>query len=33
VDSEGYVHAYNEPGLGAHIDFDMIEKNKIKEFF
>ena len=31
-DSEGYVHAYNEPGLGAHIDFEMIERNKIAEF-
>ncbi len=29
LDSEGYAHAYNEPGLGVHVDYDLIEKNKI----
>ena len=30
-DSEGYVYAYNEPGLGVDIDYDLIEKNKLGE--
>ena len=30
-DHEGYVHAYNEPGLGVHIDYDLIEKNKVAD--
>ncbi|MBN4064983.1 hypothetical protein JYU04_04525, partial [Dehalococcoides mccartyi] len=29
VDSEGNVHAFTKPGLGADIDFDLIERNKI----
>jgi L-alanine-DL-glutamate epimerase-like enolase superfamily enzyme len=29
IDAEGKVHAFNEPGLGAKIDFDLIERNKI----
>ena len=29
IDSEGNVHAFNGPGLGAEIDFDLIERNKI----
>ena len=29
VDSDGLVHAINEPGLGAQIDFDLIESNKL----
>ena len=29
VDGDGLVHAPNEPGLGAEIDFDLIEKKKI----
>lgn len=29
IDSNGIVHAFNEPGLGAKIDFDLIERNKI----
>jgi len=29
IDSEGNVHAFNRPGLGAEIDFDLIERNKI----
>ncbi len=29
VDSEGNVHPFNAPGLGAEIDFDLIERNKI----
>ena len=28
VDSDGLVHAFNEPGLGAKIDFEMIEAKK-----
>ena len=27
-DSNGLVHAFNEPGLGAKIDFDLIERKK-----
>jgi len=30
VDNEGFVHAFNEPGLGAQIDFDLIERKKIE---
>ena len=30
VDSEGLVHAFNEPGLGAKIDFDMIDNNTVE---
>ena len=29
VDAEGYVHAPTGPGLGAVIDFDLIERKKI----
>ncbi|MYD42665.1 MAG: mandelate racemase [Gammaproteobacteria bacterium] len=29
VDSNGLVHAFEEPGLGAKIDFELIERNKI----
>ena len=29
VDSEGFVHAPTEPGLGYEIDWDLIEHNKI----
>jgi len=29
IDSDGNVHAFNDPGLGAKIDFDLIERNKI----
>jgi L-alanine-DL-glutamate epimerase-like enolase superfamily enzyme len=29
IDKEGYVHAMNAPGLGAEIDFDLIERKKI----
>jgi len=29
IDSEGNVHAFNKPGLGADIDFELIERNKI----
>ena len=29
IDSEGNVHAFGKPGLGAEIDFDLIERNKI----
>ena len=29
VDENGMVHAFNEPGLGAKIDFDLIESNKL----
>lgn len=31
IDADGLVHAFNEPGLGAKIDFDLIEKNKIAQ--
>jgi len=29
VDGEGYVHAPTGPGLGAAIDFDLIERKKV----
>jgi L-alanine-DL-glutamate epimerase-like enolase superfamily enzyme len=29
VDAMGYVHAPTGPGLGAHIDFDLIERTKV----
>jgi L-alanine-DL-glutamate epimerase-like enolase superfamily enzyme len=29
IDADGNVHAFNEPGLGAEIDFDLIERKKI----
>ena len=29
VDREGYVHAPTAPGLGADIDFELIERKKI----
>jgi L-alanine-DL-glutamate epimerase-like enolase superfamily enzyme len=29
LDREGFVHAPTEPGLGAQIDFELIEKKKI----
>jgi len=29
IDSNGMVHAFDKPGLGADIDFDLIERNKI----
>lgn len=29
IDDEGYVHAYEGPGLGAEIDFDMIDNNTV----
>jgi len=29
VDRNGLVHAPTEPGLGAHIDFDFIERKKV----
>ena len=29
VDRDGFVHAPTEPGLGAHIDFDLIERKKV----
>ena len=29
IDSDGNVHAFNKPGLGAEIDFDLIASNKI----
>ena len=28
VDGDGLVHAFDEPGLGARIDFELIERNK-----
>ncbi len=27
IDSDGYVHAFDKPGLGAEIDFDLIARN------
>src|SRR5690606_18122103 len=30
VDSEGFVHTFDRPGLGAEIDFALIERNKIE---
>jgi len=32
VDGDGMVRAFDGPGLGAEIDFDLIERNKIAEF-
>ena len=29
IDGHGLVHAFNGPGLGAAIDFDLIERKKI----
>ena len=29
VDRDGIVHAPTEPGLGAKIDFELIEKKKV----
>jgi L-alanine-DL-glutamate epimerase-like enolase superfamily enzyme len=29
VDRDGLVHAPTEPGLGAHIDFDLTERNQV----
>ena len=31
VDANGMVHAHTEPGLGARIDFDLIEANKVAD--
>ncbi|MEQ8692907.1 MAG: enolase C-terminal domain-like protein, partial [Pseudomonadales bacterium] len=31
VDADGLVHAHTEPGLGAQIDFDLIESNKVAD--
>ena len=31
MDEDGYAHAYNEPGLGVHIDFELIKRNKVAE--
>jgi L-alanine-DL-glutamate epimerase-like enolase superfamily enzyme len=31
VDGNGLVHSVNGPGLGAEIDFELIERNKIAE--
>ncbi len=28
-DENGMVHAFNEPGLGAKVDFDLIERHKV----
>jgi L-alanine-DL-glutamate epimerase-like enolase superfamily enzyme len=30
VDETGYVHAFNGPGLGAEIDFDLIRAKTIE---
>jgi len=29
IDAEGYVHAYNAPGLGVELDWDVIENNTV----
>ncbi|CAN5347378.1 mandelate racemase family protein [soil metagenome] len=29
IDKDGFFHAPTEPGLGAHIDFDLIKRNSI----
>ena len=31
VDGNGMVHAHTGPGLGAEIDFELIERNKVVE--
>ena len=28
IDRDGLVHALTEPGLGAHIDFDLVERKR-----
>jgi L-alanine-DL-glutamate epimerase-like enolase superfamily enzyme len=28
VDCDGYIHAPTAPGLGAEIDFDLIERKR-----
>lgn len=30
IDADGLAHAFNEPGLGARIDFERIERNKVE---
>lgn len=30
IDADGYVNAFNGPGLGAKIDFELIKKNQIE---
>ena len=30
IDDNGLVHAFNEPGLGAKIDFDLIQANQLR---
>ena len=32
VDADGLVHAHQQPGLGAEIDFELIEHNKVANF-
>ena len=32
VDANGLVHAHQQPGLGAEIDFELIEHNKVAKF-
>jgi L-alanine-DL-glutamate epimerase-like enolase superfamily enzyme len=32
VDANGLVHAHQQPGLGAEIDFELIEHNKVANF-
>jgi len=29
IDADGYVHAPSAPGLGALIDFELIERKKL----
>lgn len=29
IDPEGYAHVPDGPGLGAQIDFDLIERKKV----
>jgi len=31
VDKNGFVHAHQGPGLGAEIDFELIERNKVAD--
>jgi len=31
IDKDGFVHVPNRPGIGAEIDFELIERNKIAE--
>ena len=31
LDEDGCAHAYNDPGLGVQLDYDLIERNKVAD--